>query len=722
MSDISQGDGWWIASDGKWYAPEQHPNYVAPVAPAPPQAAPQPTIIESAAPAQVQGPPTTAYQTGEGVEMLDVSQGAPPATSETSVQRGKGGRLALLGMLAIVFVGGFGFLAWRVTNSSGAGADSPDGAVQQLVDSLNEGDAIGALSIFDPEETDAWVGSFLPLVDSLEIAATDDGSAPEDAAVETYGDLIQSLSLTVTGPNGSDPTYEVEQLHERIALVTFDGLDIGFDGDANAGRALILGLGGDTAGIDLEALGDARMELRNDPGGVSVLVVAPDGSIEESEFIDNGTLSMVSIERDGQWYLSVGYTWLELARQAGELDPALRPDFGAAFSVIDNQLGAETPEGVVTEFLNASETLDYRRMRDLTDPAGLPYFHDYWRYIGANIDDGDVAEASREIGLRFDPPQVEVTEWEGRTVVNITALSGVIDGGTFSVDVARGCAVATIDGETEQGCFEEAVDEGLYEAGILSVDPRRLIPAQYGMVVDEQNGRWYLDPMATIAYHLDQVIDAVDDVAAEVTADTGMDTSADSLPTFFFVDGPRARVNEVAIAEPNDDGIAGVAIDLENSGLGTLEELTVAVIRVTPSGSAVVTGGSGFGNETNTISAPTWGVAADRTGTSDAELPAVAALTTGNLQVDVFGITPSPLVGPTSGALDGEGTPQMFSVSRDETRFIDVTGASFHVIDPWDDDEASVFSPFFEPDSFAGSNSIIVVFGSPNQSFEISLS
>ena len=33
MSDVSQGPGWWVASDGKWYPPEQHPNYVP--APAP---------------------------------------------------------------------------------------------------------------------------------------------------------------------------------------------------------------------------------------------------------------------------------------------------------------------------------------------------------------------------------------------------------------------------------------------------------------------------------------------------------------------------------------------------------------------------------------------------------------------------------------------------------------------------------------------------------------
>jgi hypothetical protein len=30
MSDVSQGPGWWIASDDKWYAPEQHPDYVPP--------------------------------------------------------------------------------------------------------------------------------------------------------------------------------------------------------------------------------------------------------------------------------------------------------------------------------------------------------------------------------------------------------------------------------------------------------------------------------------------------------------------------------------------------------------------------------------------------------------------------------------------------------------------------------------------------------------------
>ncbi len=37
MSDTAQGPGWWQASDGKWYAPEQHPDHKSSPPPPPPQ-------------------------------------------------------------------------------------------------------------------------------------------------------------------------------------------------------------------------------------------------------------------------------------------------------------------------------------------------------------------------------------------------------------------------------------------------------------------------------------------------------------------------------------------------------------------------------------------------------------------------------------------------------------------------------------------------------------
>ena len=39
MSDGTQGEGWWQASDGQWYPPEQHPGAQAPAAPQDPTAA-----------------------------------------------------------------------------------------------------------------------------------------------------------------------------------------------------------------------------------------------------------------------------------------------------------------------------------------------------------------------------------------------------------------------------------------------------------------------------------------------------------------------------------------------------------------------------------------------------------------------------------------------------------------------------------------------------------
>jgi hypothetical protein len=51
MSDTSQGPGWWEASDGKWYPPEQHPSDQPPATPAPPPRPPSPAAAQGPAPA-----------------------------------------------------------------------------------------------------------------------------------------------------------------------------------------------------------------------------------------------------------------------------------------------------------------------------------------------------------------------------------------------------------------------------------------------------------------------------------------------------------------------------------------------------------------------------------------------------------------------------------------------------------------------------------------------
>jgi len=55
MSDISQGEGWWQASDNKWYPPEQHPDHQPP--PTLAAAAPEPAPLVQP-PAPIAPPPT----------------------------------------------------------------------------------------------------------------------------------------------------------------------------------------------------------------------------------------------------------------------------------------------------------------------------------------------------------------------------------------------------------------------------------------------------------------------------------------------------------------------------------------------------------------------------------------------------------------------------------------------------------------------------------------
>ena len=62
MSDVPQGPGWWIASDGKWYPPEHHPDYQPPITPAAPGSPLQPMPPPPAEPSPT-GPPWSGPST-----------------------------------------------------------------------------------------------------------------------------------------------------------------------------------------------------------------------------------------------------------------------------------------------------------------------------------------------------------------------------------------------------------------------------------------------------------------------------------------------------------------------------------------------------------------------------------------------------------------------------------------------------------------------------------
>ncbi|MCC5953731.1 MAG: hypothetical protein JJU45_16685 [Acidimicrobiia bacterium] len=74
MSDTSQGPGWWQASDGKWYAPELHPDAAARTVQYDPAAHAE--SVPSTEVRSTGGPPTGADPTA----VVQPPQGMPPTT------------------------------------------------------------------------------------------------------------------------------------------------------------------------------------------------------------------------------------------------------------------------------------------------------------------------------------------------------------------------------------------------------------------------------------------------------------------------------------------------------------------------------------------------------------------------------------------------------------------------------------------------------------------
>ncbi len=116
MSDVSQGPGWWQASDGRWYAPELHPHHVPP--PPPPSATPPP-------PPTTSGPPPPGWaQPAAGPLPPDPGLSAPQPGSRRPLGPAKLLPGIVIGAGVLVVLGSL--LPWA-TVSSGIGSLSVDG-------------------------------------------------------------------------------------------------------------------------------------------------------------------------------------------------------------------------------------------------------------------------------------------------------------------------------------------------------------------------------------------------------------------------------------------------------------------------------------------------------------------------------------------------------------------------------------------------------------------
>ena len=129
MTDVSQGPGWWIASDGKWYPPHLHPS-VAEMPPPPSYVPPHARAAQRAwdlqptgAPSWTSPSPYASYPPGygpPGYAPVQVKQGLPRGTISIIVGASLLGLGAILAVTGGIIIGAGGGIGAAVVITVGA--------------------------------------------------------------------------------------------------------------------------------------------------------------------------------------------------------------------------------------------------------------------------------------------------------------------------------------------------------------------------------------------------------------------------------------------------------------------------------------------------------------------------------------------------------------------------------------------------------------------------
>ena len=234
---------------------------------------------------------------------------SPPTDAVPNRRR----RAAGIGATIAVIAGGIGIstVAFQGASNPG-GADSPEEAVREFAEAAEREDVLGMIDVALPEEVTALRAVF------------------EDATneVERVGVLDESFSLAaVAGIDITLPglTLTTENVAADLAVVTATG------GTANA-----------TFDPTVFPLGSVVREVLGDELAASELS-QPLGATDPS-------VMLVTVARDGRWYVSLGFTVAEYARVAA----------GAAFPppTTIEPVGLDSPEAAALTFYEHLAALD----------------------------------------------------------------------------------------------------------------------------------------------------------------------------------------------------------------------------------------------------------------------------------------------------------------------------------------------------------------------------
>ena len=398
-----------------------------------------------------------------------------------------------LGAVGVVALGGaIWFGVSQMSSETSAGAASPEEAVANMFDAIEARDVVGLLETVDPAERETIGEGATDVLDELvrlEVLEEPAGEPGVPGFTIEFNDL----------------EYATESVDDDIADVSVTGGTV------------------DTTLTPSELpIGALLVENGVDP--------SQEGEVSSSgQPIELDDVVFTTVERDGDWYVSLWYSIAENAR----LDAGLpMPDAAD----VPEPVGADSPGEAVQAMIDATTALDVNAMIGMLDPAEASALY---RYSPLFLPDVEAAVA--EIpgfdlqigGLEFptesdgDRAVVRVVPGDEVTVdMSVPSegvdVSAVFAGGGMTAQMTSDgeeVEVSTEDfecfdfvaaGETESVCTSDLEDAEAFGAQLDALSqfewpfaPEQMerFTAAYGdagVATVQRDGRWYLSPTHTL--------------------------------------------------------------------------------------------------------------------------------------------------------------------------------------------------------------------------------
>ncbi len=451
--------------------PQAQPPQVPPVQPLQPQVPQQP--FAQAPPVAPQGfhPDPSGDATPPGFSdpmQPQILQDTtfPGATVHDQIEK-KASIAGRVGLVAAAFaVAGGGAFAVTRALAEPAGAQSPEEAVAQLFEAVDNDDLLGLTEAMLPSEREALIDPTVDLFAELERLEILDADIDLESRTDEAGS--DGLDFSVTGLD-----FTTVVVGEGIVNVRL-----------NAG---VVSVSGDIGDLPFGDRAAAEIGEENMSEAIDEEIV---------DFATEEDAQFTVVEEDGSWYISLWYSVAEAAREeAGE--PA--PNFGAGVV----PAGGDSPEDALQVMMDAAVALDAEGVIAAMDPAEFRALYDYAPLF---LDDADAAAADfrqmladEGIVYSLDRLDLSSSDVRGRTVVSVNgfAASATVEGEAMSIDFDGNCATFIRGSEIDEQCIDDLRDEmSDSQFGDAYID--FVSGSSYGVTVVERDGSWYVSGFPTI--------------------------------------------------------------------------------------------------------------------------------------------------------------------------------------------------------------------------------